>query len=826
MIPTRRQNPAIVVLGMMTQHPVPGVIWQTIHYLLGFQRLGYEVYYADAHFRAPHVFHDSTAHAVAFLDRVMRRFGLGGHWAYHALHEDGACYGTSIERLRRLYREAELVINLHAATMPLPEHYAGGRLVCLETDPGEVQVELSNNDQNAIEFLKPHIAFFTFAENYGRHGCGLPQTKLFEFRPTRQPVLLDLWERGTERAGSGFRTVANWRQTGRDLVFRGQPYTWSKHHEFLKFLELPHLTGQPFEPALAKIDKPDKALLERHGWQICDALGFGQDIDRYRAFIHGARGEFSVAKDQNIRLRTGWFSDRSATFLASARPVIVQDTGFGCSLPTGEGLFPFLALEEAVEAVARLTADPGHHERAALELAREYFSHEIVLRNLVEELGMRPPAAGTPSVSNDQCPGQAMPPSLVLEPTSRNPVELDPGTVAAIMAQPSPEPWRHNHAGAHRRPEVSVIVPVRDGLVFTKMCLASLLADDRPPVEVIILDNGSEPATQAYLSDLARLDAHVHVVHNEKNRSFASAVNQGLAAAEGRLVVILNNDTVVTPGWLEGLAGHLEDSAVGLVNPVTNRAPNEAAIDVSYRTYGELLELAAARRQAHRGESLEVQTATMFCLAMTRDAHDRLGPLDERFEVGLFEDDDYSLRARKAGLRVLCAEDVFVHHFGAASFGALIASGEYASVFQANRERFEEKWGVEWTPHSRRLSPEWQRQVEDMRRLVAQRVPEDAVVLIVNRGDQSLLDLGGRKALPFPCDEEGAYTGYYPAGGSEAVELLEQMRSRGATHFVLPAPEVWWLSHYSELHAHLDAHHRLLARTDAGLAYALSGSRG
>ena len=393
------RRPTIVLLGMASKMPAPGVVWQTMHYVLGFERLGYEVCYVEAHARTPTTLmrsedDDSSALAVDFIVGMLRRFGFSGRWAYHALHDDGRCHGMSLEELHRVYRSADLLINLHGGTRPLPEHWATGRLVYLETDPVRVQVELSNNDPEAIEFLKPHVAFFTFAENYGNSGCGLPVTDLFEFRPTRQPVLLDLWERGGPPVDGGFRTVGNWQQRWADVHFDGDLYTWSKHHEFLKFVDLPRVTGQRFEPALAKVDPENLSLLEEHGWQVSDALGFAFDPDAHRGFIHGARGEFTVAKDQNIRLRSGWFSDRSATFLASGLPVVAQDTAFDCVLPTGEGLFAFQTVEDAADAVEQVSADPARHGRAALEIAREYFSHEVVLGRLLSDLGMPARVAG------------------------------------------------------------------------------------------------------------------------------------------------------------------------------------------------------------------------------------------------------------------------------------------------------------------------------------------------------------------------------------------------------------------------------------------------
>ena len=176
----------------------------------------------------------------------------------------------------------------------------------------------------------------------------------------------------------------------------------------------------------------------------------------------------------------------------------------------------------------------------------------------------------------------------------------------------------------------------------------------------------------------------------------------------------------------------------------------------------------------------------------------------------------------RLGCRVVCAEDVFIHHFGKASFGSLVPTAEVAAAFHANRQRYESKWGHPWTMHERRPNPRWQHGVEGIRKLVAERLPEDAVVVIVNRGDDSMLNLGSRTGWPFPSDAEGQYAGFYPADGSEAIAMLERLRARGATHFVLPHDELWWLQHYRELREHLEARHLEIARTEAGVAYSLA----
>ena len=169
---------------------------------------------------------------------------------------------------------------------------------------------------------------------------------------------------------------------------RGDVYSWSKHHEFLKFVDLPAAIGEAFELALACSDADAIGLLGRHGWAVRDALALSRDIQPYRDYIRGSRGEFTVAKDQNIRLRSGWFSDRSACYLAAGRPVITQETGFSRILPTGKGLFAFTAIEEILAALDHVACDYAGHRQAAAEIAAEYFAAEVVLDQLCGQAGL------------------------------------------------------------------------------------------------------------------------------------------------------------------------------------------------------------------------------------------------------------------------------------------------------------------------------------------------------------------------------------------------------------------------------------------------------
>ncbi|CAN5222972.1 hypothetical protein BH11PLA2_BH11PLA2_17570 [soil metagenome] len=385
-------KPKIVLLGMMTKIPVAGAVWGTMQYLVGLERLGYEAYYVEAHARTPSMLmvnddDDSSALAAAYIDGIMKRFDLGGRWAFHALHDDGRCYGLSETELLRLYRDAALIINYHGGTVPLPEHYATGRLIYLETDPVELEIELYNNDANTIVFLEPHVAFFTWGLNFNNPDCLVPMPPRFHFQPSCPPVLLDQWESDDAGSADTFTTIGNWRQT-QYVVYNGETYTWSKHHEFLKVLGVPNRTGQRIELGLASYDESERQMLEGRGWHVRPAEEFSHNVDTYRDYIRKSRGEFTVAKDQNVRLRSGWFSERSAQYLAAGRPVVTQETGFCNVLPTGRGLFGFRAEDDAVAAIDSINSDYPRHRKGAREIAQEFFAADVVLKKILSACGV------------------------------------------------------------------------------------------------------------------------------------------------------------------------------------------------------------------------------------------------------------------------------------------------------------------------------------------------------------------------------------------------------------------------------------------------------
>jgi GT2 family glycosyltransferase/glycosyltransferase involved in cell wall biosynthesis len=244
-------------------------------------------------------------------------------------------------------------------------------------------------------------------------------------------------------------------------------------------------------------------------------------------------------------------------------------------------------------------------------------------------------------------------------------------------------------------PRVSIIVITFGNLDLTRRCIDSIFAKSQyPNFEVIIVDNASTDGTPEYLRDLAARNASVKIILNQDNKGFAAANNQGLAIAGGDIIVLLNNDTVVTPGWLSKLTRYLRDESIGMVGPATNMCGNESIIHVPYNvdTLDDLDAFAQRYHQLHPlPEAFDIDMLAMFCVAFRRKTFEQIGPLDERFGLGMFEDTDYAERLKRAGYRIVSARDVFVHHNCKASFGKL-PNADYTRIYEENRRKFEEKW--------------------------------------------------------------------------------------------------------------------------------------
>ena len=249
-------------------------------------------------------------------------------------------------------------------------------------------------------------------------------------------------------------------------------------------------------------------------------------------------------------------------------------------------------------------------------------------------------------------------------------------------------------------PRASVIVLTHDNLAFSRMCIASILENtEYPNYELIVIDNASTDGTVDELRRLARDVPNVRAFFNDRNVGFGPGNNQGLREATGEILILLNNDTMVPRGWITRLARHLEDPAIGLIGPATNRACNEAQLDILYQTYAEYQAVARDLGERYEGHRFPIRMPMMFCAAMRRDVYERVGPLDERYEVGMFEDEDYALRAKAAGYQVAWTPEVYVHHAYHASIGKLLPTGEYMRLVRLNQGRFEEKWGICWERH-------------------------------------------------------------------------------------------------------------------------------
>jgi hypothetical protein len=403
----------IIVTGLIAQHPLlGGVTWDYLQYVLGLARLGHDVYYFEDSGEWPYtpdggpsgqdwIAHDCTPN-VNHLAATMDRFGLAGRWAYR-FPIKARWFGLSAGERRTVIESADLLLNV-SGTLRRPADYRQvKRLVYIDSDPVFTQVKLAlpRGHRKFRKRVDAHDVHMSFGE-----ACSpaVPETG-HRWRPTRQPIVLSEW-RSSTAPGDAFTTVMSW-TSYRPLRHAGQKLG-QKDVELRRFLALPaRVSPATLEIALNRTQhadwegKPGEAspegpagesppssageLLVRMGWRVADAARVAHDLDSYRQYIQVSKAEWSVAKNGYVRGQAGWFSCRSACYLAAGRPVVVQDTGFGAVLPVGEGILSFRTMEEAVAAIREVEGDYARHAKAARAIAEECFDSDKVLTRLIED---------------------------------------------------------------------------------------------------------------------------------------------------------------------------------------------------------------------------------------------------------------------------------------------------------------------------------------------------------------------------------------------------------------------------------------------------------
>ena len=388
---SRTSKGRVLVFGILFWYPLAGVTYQFLHYLIALRSLGYDVYYVEDSGRwvyDPRL-NDLSPDASGNVDLVapvLAAHGLGDRWVFRGSYEGGRCYGKSEHELEELYRTADAFLNITAAQELREEHLAIPRRIYVESDPFPAQVRATQGDVKWLRTLTDHDTHFTFGESLGRPTCTLP-TAGVDWLPTRQPVATELWCGDLVEPGEAFTTITTWHNKGKNLDYQGETYYWTKDREFAEVIDLPLHRPGVFE--LAVSDEAEAAdVLDANGWRHTSALRVSRDVAAYRDYILGSRGEFTVARDQYVRPRTGWFSDRSACYLAAGRPVITQETGFSDHLPTGTGLFGWRTKDDVLAAVDEIETDYAKHSRGARDVAEEYFAADKVVGSLMDRAGL------------------------------------------------------------------------------------------------------------------------------------------------------------------------------------------------------------------------------------------------------------------------------------------------------------------------------------------------------------------------------------------------------------------------------------------------------
>jgi len=380
---------ARIVLGSyMVRYPLGGMMSWVLQYLLGFKKLGHDVYFVEKSGYAnscydpeKDVMSDDCTFGIRTVKALLARFGLQDKWCFVDA-ADNYC-GISRFQIEEIFKSADLFVDMGTHGTWLYEAVGTGIRVLVDGEPGFTQMKMENK-LAAGEKLLNYDFYFTTGRNIGTEKSTAP-TAGKNWRPLFHPVQVDLFPFKPAKAKAPFTTVMNW-QSYEPIRYSGKTYGHKKE-EFWKFLELPSKTKIPIELSVSGKKIPTKRLTEA-GWRIRDSHYVTRSFDAFVDYISVSKGEFSICKNGYVATKCGWFSDRSAAYLASGRPVVMQDTGFAEHLPCGRGLFAVRTVDEAAEAIEEINSDDERHSKWARDIAVEYLDTHKVLKRFLNELGI------------------------------------------------------------------------------------------------------------------------------------------------------------------------------------------------------------------------------------------------------------------------------------------------------------------------------------------------------------------------------------------------------------------------------------------------------
>ena len=375
----------IVVLGYIVRGPYGGLVWHHLQYVLGLKKSGHEVLFledSDEYAGCSNPFSaeltTDPSYGLQFIENVFDHFDIKNNWAYYDWHTN-RWHGLSSGKVLSFCNSADIVLNISAIN-PLREWWSKiPARVLIDTDPVFTQIRHLTNTSDT-KTASHHTAFFSFGENFGKPGCTIPDDG-FPWKATRQPVFLEAWKIAKPDPNTKWTTVMQW-DSYKEKMFANDVFGM-KSLSFKEFENLPQIIPtENFELAIGSASAPVEKL-KNGGWEVISSLIPTKTAWSYQNYIQHSKGEWSVAKHGYVVSNSGWFSERSVSYLASGKPVVVQDTGFSDFIATGKGLLSFSSVEEIMNSIEEINGNYLQHCKWAREIAEEYFNERKVLQSLL-----------------------------------------------------------------------------------------------------------------------------------------------------------------------------------------------------------------------------------------------------------------------------------------------------------------------------------------------------------------------------------------------------------------------------------------------------------